>query len=311
MGNVVSLVRSGFSSTEITQSLAKSIEMIDFKIKEPVKTVILKVNLCFYCQATTGHTTDPQLVGALIDYVRERWGGDVEISIAEADATSMRTKYAFAMLGYERLAVEKKVHLVNLSNDVLDDKAFKINGHVVKLKIPRSLMTSDLFINVPKLKTHALTGITCALKNIYGCNGIRRKTIYHSYINETLVAINRELRSHLTVVDGLVALGSCPVKLGLIMASTDGFSIDCVAARILGYNPSRLSFLNFASKEKIGNSRGICTVGEDIDLLKKLVPQQGFRSKPLWLKTMKRGMSLYEKITGDIIPPEFKLNDKS
>lgn len=37
--------------------------------------------------------------------------------------------------------------------------------------ISRSVLTSDLFINVPKLKTHHLLGITAAMKNLVGING--------------------------------------------------------------------------------------------------------------------------------------------
>lgn len=37
--------------------------------------------------------------------------------------------------------------------------------------IPKSLLTADAVINLPKLKTHRKGGITCALKNLVGING--------------------------------------------------------------------------------------------------------------------------------------------
>ena len=37
--------------------------------------------------------------------------------------------------------------------------------------IPRALLEADLFLNLPKLKSHQKAGLTCALKNLVGVNG--------------------------------------------------------------------------------------------------------------------------------------------
>jgi uncharacterized protein (DUF362 family) len=37
--------------------------------------------------------------------------------------------------------------------------------------IPRELLEADLFINLPKMKSHQKAGVTCALKNLVGVNG--------------------------------------------------------------------------------------------------------------------------------------------
>lgn len=226
IGSLVSLVQASRSKAEIKESVIKALDLIDFKTDSQIRTVVIKPNLCYYWDASTGQTTDPLLVAAIIDYARERYGSDIEIKVVEADATTMRTKYAFVILGYNKLAKEKNIELFNLSNDALDEKEVSINGHTIKFKIPMSLIKSDLFINVPKLKIHSLTKVTCALKNIFGCIASQRKVVYHPFLNETIVAVNKILHPHLTIVDGLVALGRVPVKLGLIMASVDPFSID-------------------------------------------------------------------------------------
>lgn len=307
MGSVVSLVRTTRSKEEIVNSVRKVLDLIDFKIKSEVRTVTIKVNLCYYWNALTGQTTDPLLVSAIIDYLRERCGSDIEIRVVEADATAMRTKYAFAMLGYENLAREKNVELSNLSNDALDQKEVRINGRAIKLEIPLSLMNSDLFINVPKLKTHSLTYITCALKNIYGCIASPRKVVYHSFLNETIVGVNKMLRPHLTIVDGLIALGRFPVKLGLIMASVDPFSVDWIASQIMGYNPRKIGFLKVALKERLGDPDGILTCGYSVNTLRRMFPKQNFVYSKLLSKTQKTLLMFYEKIVGDFVPPEYKV----
>jgi uncharacterized protein (DUF362 family) len=163
-----------------------------------------------------------------------------------------------------------------------------------------------LFINVPKLKLMRFVKITCAMKNIFGCIGTPRKVIYHKFLNEAVVGINKILRPHLTIVDGLVAAGRFPAKLNLIMASGDSFSVDWVASQIMGYKPYSLEFLKISVKEKVGNPEGVVTCGEPIASFAKLFPRDGLVSISslwgfqFWL------LKAYKKIVGDIIPPVFE-----
>lgn len=303
MGSVVSLVRTHSSENEIRDSIGKALDLIGFNMNGPVRSVAIKVNLCYYWVAATGYTTDPQVVAGLIDYLRERYGEDVDIRVVEADATAMRTRYAFTMLGYEKLAKDKGVELFNLSRDSLNEKKVEVNGRTITFKVPVSLLKSDLFVNVPKLKVQTPTYITCALKNIFGCIASPRKIVYHPFLNEAIVGINKILHPHLTIVDGLTALGRFPIKLGLIMASTDPFSIDWVASEIMGYNPSRIEFLKVAMKENLGDTEGIMTRGESIQTFKEIFPKENrFRSK-LLMDTQKGMLKLYKKIVKDVVPP--------
>lgn len=303
MGDVVSLVRTKNSVQDIKNSIFEALDLIDFKSNGSVKSVAIKPNLCYYWEAATGYTTDPRVVAGVIDYVRERCGEDVDIKVVEADASAMRTKYAFPVLGYKKLAEKKKVELLNLSNDVLIEKKVHANQREISFKVPQLLLKSDLFINVPKLKIMRATKITCAMKNIFGCIGFPRKVVYHPFLNEAIVGINKILRPHLTVVDGLVALGRFPVRLGLIMASVDPFSVDWIASQIMGYKPSGVEFLKIAMKEKLGSLEGIATRGESVAEFKKSFPKKNFIvSKWLWSIQFWL-LKAYNKIVGDVIPP--------
>ena len=303
MGDVVSLVRTLSSEEEIKNSIGEALDLIDFKPKGSVKSADIKVNLCYYWHATTGYTTDPRVVAGIIDCVRERYGADIHIRVVEADATAMLTKHAFLMLGYENLAKEKKVKLFNLSNDSVDEKKVCVNGREITFQAPQSLLKSDLFINVPKLKIMRDTKITCALKNIFGCIVSPRKIVYHPILNEAIVGINKILHPHLTIVDGLIALGRFPVELGLIMASADPFSIDWVASQIMGYAPSRIGFLRIAAKEKVGCPENIIIRGEGLDMFKKRFPKERFFFSKRWRALQLGLVRLYGKIVGDVIPP--------
>jgi len=302
MGAAVSLVSLGDSEGEMNNSISQALKLIDFTYKQSVNSVAIKPNLCYYWDASTGYTTDPKVVGAIICWVRETYGEDVNIRIVESDASAMRTKYAFTILGYRKLAQDKQVDLFNLSEDRLNEETVEVNGRQVTLKVPQSLLEADLFINVPKLKVMRATRITCASKNIFGCIGFPRKIIYHPFLEEAIVGINKILHPHVTIVDGLVALGRFPVKLGLIMASKDSFSIDWVASKILGYNPRSVGFLNLAIKEEIWSPKGLSICGDkSIEIFSEKFPKQNKYSATLWNFQLKL-LKTYLKIVGDVAP---------
>jgi len=303
MGSVVSLVRVKRSAEDIIDAVSEAFDLINFEPDASVKSVAIKPNLCYYWDSDTGYTTDPRVVAGIIDYVRERCGEDVDIKVVEADASAMRTKYAFPVLGYEKLAKEKDVELFNLSKDVLVDKTVHVNKREISFRVPQLLLKSDLSINVPKLKIMRATKITCAMKNIFGCIGAPRKVVYHPFLNEAIVGINKILRPHLTIVDGLVALGRFPAKLNLIMASADPFSIDWVASQIMGYKPSRVKYLKMAFNEKVGDPEGVITRGAEIAEFAKLFPKEGLLSTGFLWSLQFQLLKTYKKIVGDIIPP--------
>jgi len=303
MGSPVSLVSSKSGHSDLKRSIVKAFDLIGFKPEKKLKTVVIKPNLNYYWEASTGNTTDPRVVGALIDYLRDGYGKDLDIKIAEADATAMRTKHVFTMLGYEKLAETKNVGLFNLCSDVLKKERVQVNGINLEFDVPQSLVNADLFINVPKVKTLRVTKITCAMKNLFGCIAVIRKFQYHKNLSEAIVGINKILRPDVTLVDGLVALGQYPVKLDLIMAGVDPFSVDWIVAQIIGYNPKTVSFLKVALNENLGDLSGISTCGEDLNRFKKKIPKERFPSQSLVWPIALRLLKLYTKITGDVIPP--------
>ena len=305
----VSLVKTRNPDGEgIKDAVFEAIDLCDFKWDSKAKKVVIKPNLCYYWDSSTGETTDKRVVAAVIDFVRERISPDCEISIVETDASAMKIKYAYRMLGYEDLAEEKHITLVNGSKEDIMEKEACVNGKSCRLRFPTSLFNSDLIINVPKLKVGPFASgkalhITCALKNLYGCIAVPKKVVYHSNIDEVIVAVNKMVKPHLTLVDGIVAKGKHPCKLNLIMAGTNGVCVDYVAPQIMGYNPFNVSHLRLAIKEGVTNFNGVKVVGEKLEEFRKEFPKvNNFMFKWSW-KLQFSLLNLYAKITGDTIPP--------
>ena len=290
------------SEGDIKKAIFEAIENTDFKPKK-VNSVIIKPNLCYYWDASTGETTDKRVVSAIIDYVREVCNPNASIRIAEADATAMKTRHAFRMLGYTDLAAEKEVELFNLCDDDFKEIDVEIKGGSLKIPIPISMINSDLIINVPKLKVPRRIPLTCAMKNLFGCIHNPSKAKYHSNLHEVIVGVNSAIKPDLTVVDGIVALGKYPVKLGLIFAGTDSLAVDFIAAKIVGCdNPRKIKYIRLAEEGGIGNLN-VVTIGEDVNAIKKQFPKLNtFLFSLLWDLQLK-GVKIYTTITGDIVPP--------
>jgi len=308
MRNIVSLacVRS-FNEESIKDAVYRAIDMTGFKPTEENRSVMIKPNLRWYWDYSTGETTDPRVVSAIIDYARERWDENAEIKIVESDASAMRTKHAFKILGYEKLARQKSVKLVNLSAGDVTEREIVVKGHKYVLPLPRILFDSDVFINAPKLKVGPYAGgrclhMTCALKNLFGCVSKPKKVRFHPYLEEVIVGVNKIIKPHLTVVDGVIALGKHPVRFGLIIAGRNNLAVESVAATVMGYNPSRIPIIPLAYQEGVGDFKHVKLVGENMDEIEKRFPKRSRLFFKLSWKAQFLLLHLYTKVSGDVVP---------
>lgn len=302
---LTSLKTQPFSNGDINSAVEKAIDGLNFDSKNKIQNVVIKPNLCYYWNYSTGETTDGRVVSAVIDYVRRKVGNDVDITVAEADASAMKTKFSFKVLGYDKLCQTKEVNLKNLSEGKVFDVKVKVRKKEFVLPINEVLLKADLIINIPKLKTHTFVGVTCALKNMFGAISKPRKYSYHKNISDVIVAANKIVKSHVTVVDGLIARGSHPKKLGVILTGNDPLATDFVAAKIMGFNPKRVSYLSLAAKEQIGETKNVDLIEENVRLteIKKNFPHHTHFIHTISRKLQLKMLRTYTAIVGDVLSP--------
>lgn len=234
-------------------AIAESLNLINFDFGKTTRKIVIKPNMCYYYHPSTGMVTDPWFVSVLIDVLRDGFGKDSEIFVVESDASAMKCKYVFSMLGYNRIADEKSISLVNLSEEKSRIVDIEVSGKQFKFHVPELFYESDLVVNVPKIKYMHNIKITCALKNMYGCNAYPKKFIYHKALNEAIVGINKLIKTDLVVVDGLVISGKYTKRLDLVMASEDPVAADSAASKLMGITPKSVRQIVLASSERIGN----------------------------------------------------------
>ncbi|MGI6013203.1 MAG: DUF362 domain-containing protein [Oscillospiraceae bacterium] len=104
----------------------------------------------------------------------------------------------------------------------------------------------DAVIDFAKLKTHALTTMTCAVKNFYGLLPGTRKVEFHyrfpkvEDFSNMLLDLNEYIRPKLTLVDAVDAMEGngpahgTPRRIGALIAANDPYSADLLCAHLIG-----------------------------------------------------------------------------
>jgi uncharacterized protein (DUF362 family) len=73
----------------LKQAILRSLNLIQFQFARDIQNVVIKPNMCYYWDHTTGQTTDPKFVATLVDVIRDQVSTDVNVSIVESDASAM------------------------------------------------------------------------------------------------------------------------------------------------------------------------------------------------------------------------------
>ena len=216
--------------------------------------IAVKPNLVVAKPSTSGATTTPELVEGIIAYLRDN--GFRNITIMEGSWVGDNTRRAFDICGYNRISNKYSIPLVDLKADKTAE--FSHNG--ISMKICRSALESDFLINVPVLKGHCQTLMTCALKNLKGCIPDSEKRHFHALgLHKPIAALNKFLKSSLIIVDGIMGdltfeEGGTPVKMDRIIAGFDPVLVDTYVAALMGYRPEEVEYIMEAERLGIGST---------------------------------------------------------
>lgn len=257
MQSVVSIVKSTYSTAFGNLSRAISLSgPLDMGGKDKI---IVKINLCDARTPDTGATTHPLFLDAVLKYLRENFK-DTEIFVVESDGSVVIADYYVKWFGLLRVIQKWNAKWRNLSNEKCIMK--EIPGWKYgKLPSPK-IFENSFFITLPKLKTNALTKITCCIKNQRGCNPMLNKQQFHPVLDEAIVAENLAVGiPSYCIVDGIIGMGGIwgpgfgiPIHSNLIVTGKDEVAVDCVCSRIMGFNPKRIGHIRRSIKYGLGNS---------------------------------------------------------
>jgi uncharacterized protein (DUF362 family) len=213
--------------------------------------VVIKPNICNVKNPENMVITDFQVIRAVVNQVKELGN---EVIMVESDNISGTAEKRAKGSGFLDLCDELDVEFLNLSHD--DYEEFPVSNTL--LRLPRTVLDADYFINLPKIKTCAHTLVTLAIKNLYGVFQRRRKGRLHKHLDEILPFLAEKIQSDLIIVDGLTCMEGNgpvignPVRLNLLAAGTNAVAVDSICSRLMGYDPASISHIALSSKNGVG-----------------------------------------------------------
>jgi len=245
-------VISGVNPTQMTINLLKYINPLSNKSKD-IK-IGIKPNLVCASPASEGATTHPEIVEGIIIYLQEN--GFSDIKIIEGSWVGDSTKRAYKACGFLPLTSKYNVPLVDLQEDEYVVKQYKD----LEIKICKTVTEIDYLINVPLIKGHCQTKITCALKNLKGLIPDIEKRRFHTLgLHKPIAYLNRLIKQDLIISDAICPdpyfeEGGSPHGLNRIVAGYDPVLMDTYAAQVLGYRHEEVQYITLAEGEGVGST---------------------------------------------------------
>lgn len=212
--------------------------------------VVIKPNLVSKRNPNDAVTTHPDFVNAVIRLAEDAGG---IVTIAESPGGPYNVP-ALKMI-YNGCMMDKAIEGTNAAlnyNTEFKEVSFPEGKIVKSFPIINPILDADVIISLPKLKTHAMTSYTGAVKNLFGVIPGTHKAELHFRLNERkpfcsmLVDICEFVKPTLSIMDGIWGMeGNGPTAgknrhTGLIMASQNPYSLDLAACTIIGYDPKEV-----------------------------------------------------------------------
>lgn len=265
--------------TDLETDVAEALDFLEYDFAG--KKVWVKPNLLAPHPPEAGVTTDPELVRQIVRGLRAR--GAAQVWVADNPAGVHRGSLA-EYLAPTSIVAASEGCFRNISESSL---LLPVNSRfITQLPVSTIITEVDVILNLPVFKTHGLTIITGAVKNIFGIIPGGHKAYLHTVaanaaeFAELLVDIYQAVpKPLLHIMDGLRGMDgpSGPssgrvLKIGRLLASSNGVALDAVMTLMANGKPAAIP------TNRIANERGLGPIDpNEIAIVGDFQPVQGFR----------------------------------
>lgn len=241
--------------------------------------VLIKPNLLSGKPPENAVTTHPTALAAVIELVREAGGIPVvgDCPATEGKGSLEKFRKVCEITGILEVVEKMNVELLHFNSSRIEienpqGKAFK------KFTVTEEIKKCDVIINLCKLKTHGLTLLTGAVKNLFGCvpgllkGQLHMRAPHRPEFSQMLIDLYQVVNPAINIMDAVVGMdgngpgNGNPRKVGAIIASTDAVALDSVACQIIGKSPYALTTCKLGEEQGIGtaNPDEIEVLGDDV-----------------------------------------------
>lgn len=243
----------GKNYKEMTKNLLETADLIS-RIPDPKKTRIgIKPNLVSCSPPMYGATTHPEVLAGIIEYLQAH--GCERITLVEGSWVGDVTPEVFEVAGYGAVTKAYHVPFIDTQKDSSHPvTARTVDGRTDTLHICDCVRDIDFLINVPVLKGHGQTRITCALKNMKGLIPNSEKRLFHRKgLHAPIALLSTKIHQDFIVVDHIcgdleLEDGGNPVVRNCVMAALDPVLLDTYVCRYLGYRPEQVPYVPMAAE---------------------------------------------------------------
>lgn len=241
------LVIYGTDYVEMTKELLYASDLAGM-IGDRQKRIGIKPNLVAPVLASEGGTTHPEVIEGLVLYLKEH--GFEDLTIMEGSWVGDKTAEAFDYCGYTKLAERLHVRLV----DAQKEPGMDVECDGMTLRICRCATEVDYMINVPVMKGHCQTHITCALKNMKGLLPNTEKRRFHAEgLHRPIAHLAKGIRQDFVLVDSICGDlnfedGGNPTVMNRLFAAADPVLCDAYVCSLLQYRTEEVPYIKMAEK---------------------------------------------------------------
>lgn len=219
--------------------------------------VLLKPNIVEF-ERDTAINTNALVVAAAADACLRL--GAAEVVVGEGPGHRRDVEYLLGVTGLFEHLRDRRLTFVDLNHDDVEwvTPRSRFAGFQ-EVALPASLLSADIVISMPKLKTHHWAVLTCGMKNLFGVvpgavYGWPKNVLHVAGIENSILDLTATVRPHFTIVDAIVGMeGDGPIMgrarpVGALVMGRDVVAVDATCARLMGIDPARVRYLAEASQ---------------------------------------------------------------
>ena len=235
--------------------------------------VVIKPNLVMAKSPVFSATTHPAVIQSVIRWIRER--GVTDITVAESSGglyTAEHMNRVYRTCGMNVLEPDAHLNRDFTSRTVSCPSGFANRS----FNLITPVLQADYIINICKLKTHAMTGYSGGIKNLFGTvPGLEKPQLHYRWpdiddFSRMLLEIAQIVNPQLTVIDAIEAMegngptGGTTRPMHLLLAARDFYTQDYFAAKLMGLDPMEISMIRQAVKQGLAHPEEITLRGDDL-----------------------------------------------
>lgn len=238
---------------DIAGAARRAVEMLGGlpAILDGRKVAILKPNFVAGRPASTGATTNLDLLATVAEMVHAAGATPL---LCESPGTEFDFQQTYTILGLEEFCRQHDIGIVGPVAEWLELQP--VGARRLKRFHKPAALAGTCLINLPVLKTHVVSGMSVAMKNLMGLLPREDRRSMHTLgIQQCIVDLNRGIKPDLNIVDGSVGqdqdgpLYGRKADLGALVAGRDSLAVDLVCCRLVHVDPQTIGHFRLALEQ--------------------------------------------------------------